>query len=97
MPEVWIDIEWPDGSLQRFYSPSTVVTRYFQAGTVTTIAELLKRSSEAFQQASERVRERYGFACSAASDQLERIQSRAGEFPMDARITIQGLTEGDSK
>ena len=63
MPEVLLTMQWPDGSRSSLYSPSTVIHEHFKAGERLTVAEVKRRGSVALQQASERVRARYGFAC----------------------------------
>jgi uncharacterized repeat protein (TIGR04042 family) len=62
MPEVLLQLLWPDGEASRFYSPSTVVYEYLQPGQSLSIAELEHKGLAALQEASERVRARYGFA-----------------------------------
>lgn len=88
MPEVYFHIQWPDGSITRCYSPSTVVRDYFPSGVTLTIRELMSRSSEALERASERVRARYGFRCTSASAELENILTRAQRFSPEDEITI---------
>lgn len=74
MPEVIFTVELPDGSKRECYSPSTVVCNYFHKGDEMPLAEFVSRSRRALTEASERVRARYGFACSSAADQLEQIE-----------------------
>jgi uncharacterized repeat protein (TIGR04042 family) len=93
MPVMHFRIRWPDGVEANCYSPSTVVGEYFAAGERYPLAEFVARSREALNIGSERVREKYGFACSAALDQLARIEEDAGRFAglHDARVTVLGL------
>ncbi len=81
MPEMHFRVRWPDGSEERCYSPSLVIHDYFQPGAAYPLPEFVRRSREALQIASERVRAKYGFACSSALDQLARIEERAAGFP----------------
>jgi uncharacterized repeat protein (TIGR04042 family) len=40
MPEVVLQLCWPDGEASRFYSPSTVIYDFFKPGDTMSIAEL---------------------------------------------------------
>ena len=80
MPEMHFRVRWPDGHVERCYSPSLVIQDYFQPGTAYPLPDFLQRSRAALTIASERVRAKYGFACSAALDQLARIEDRATRF-----------------
>ena len=78
MPEVAFTIRWPDGELQRCMSPSRTITRAVVAGGRYRVDELLRRAREALEAGSERVRERYGFACTAARSRRSASSSAAG-------------------
>ena len=80
MPEVTFDIEWPDGSQDQFYSPSTVVNQYFKIGETYELHDFVNRSRESLNLASERVRQRYGSPCSMAMAQLLKIETKAIQF-----------------
>lgn len=84
MPEVIFTVELPDGSKRECYSPSTVVFNYFHKGDEMSLTEFVSRSRRALTEASERVRARYGFACSSAADQLEQIERFARTQPRRA-------------
>jgi len=86
-------IRWPDGVEANCYSPSTVVGEFFTAGERYDVGEFVARSREALNIGSERVREKYGFACSAALDQLARIEEDARRFTAthDAHVTVLAL------
>ncbi|MDT4998217.1 MAG: hypothetical protein QOK12_322 [Mycobacterium sp.] len=94
MPEMTFDVQWPDGRVQRCYSPSLVMHDYLSAGTDYTVADFLDRSGKALQEASERVRAKFGFACSSAAWTEEEISSTATEFPSNATIRIVGMRPG---
>jgi uncharacterized repeat protein (TIGR04042 family) len=86
MPAVNFVLLWPDGVEEECYSPSTVVYDYFQVGDSYSLDEFMTLSEAALTSASERVRQRYGYACSSASDQLKVIQARIDHFKSsDAR------------
>jgi uncharacterized repeat protein (TIGR04042 family) len=94
MPEMTFDVQWPDGRVQRCYSPSLVMHDYLSTGTDYTVADFLDRSSHALHAASERVRAKFGFACSSAAWTEEEITSTATEFPSNATIRIVGMRPG---
>ena len=52
------------------------------------MAEFLARSRKAFPAASERVRAKFGFACSSAAAQLDRIEEWTRFYASDATIRI---------
>lgn len=77
MPSVNITVKWPNGELSDFYSPSTIVYEFFKAGQILHATDFLTQSEQALNAASERVRARYGFACSSAMDTLSKIKYQA--------------------
>lgn len=93
MPVMHFRIQWPDGTEANCYSPSTVVSDYFTPGTRYPVDDFLQRSREALHIGSERVREKFGFACSAAMDQLAQIEEQAAHFAAqpDATVTVLAL------
>ncbi|GAP36272.1 MSMEG_0570 family nitrogen starvation response protein [Piscinibacter sakaiensis] len=88
MPAMHFTLRWPDASESRCYSPSLVIRDYFEPGASYPLPDFLRRSREALQIASERVRAKYGFACSMALDELARIEARAADFPPQARVAV---------
>jgi uncharacterized repeat protein (TIGR04042 family) len=91
MPELIFEVRWPDGRLQRCYSPSLVMHDYLSAGSDYTVADFVDRSSRALQEASERVRAKYGFACTSAAATQTEIVSAAVEYPSDATIRVVAM------
>ena len=90
MPEMHFHVRWPDGRMQRCYSPSLVIQDFFAPGESYSVAEFVQRSRAALQIASERVQRKYGVPCGRAQAQLADIESAAGEFSGQprARVTI---------
>ncbi|MCT0199578.1 MSMEG_0570 family nitrogen starvation response protein [Synechococcus sp. CS-1325] len=88
MPEVELDLEWPDGRTTRLYSPSTVILKYLSPGQIVSVRELQERGSEALQQASERVRARYGFACTRADEEERKLQGWAAGFGGEEPVRV---------
>lgn len=77
MPEMTVTVRWPDGSIQDCYSPSLVMHDHLQAGNTYPVTDFVRRSRAALTEASERVRAKYGFACTSALGTLADIESRA--------------------
>ncbi|HWH12323.1 MAG TPA: MSMEG_0569 family flavin-dependent oxidoreductase [Solirubrobacteraceae bacterium] len=93
MPEVSFTIRWPDGTNQLGHSPSRAIQAVLTEGAVYRSAEFLRRAREGLSAASERVRERYGFACSAAAEQLRALEAgaaRQADDP-DSMVVVERL------
>ena len=88
MPEMRFLVRWPDGISETCYSPSLVIKDYFREGETYTLADFVARSREALTIASDRVKAKYGHACSLALRQLAEIESAAGRFAKepDAKV-----------
>lgn len=80
MPEIVFTVRWPDQTVTDCYSPSTIVETYFSVGQSYPLPEFVALSRDALTMASERVRQRYGYACSSALDQLQQIEHHARQF-----------------
>jgi uncharacterized repeat protein (TIGR04042 family) len=95
MPELHFRVRWPDGTVQRCYSPSRSVKDFLTVGESYAVEDFVGRSRRALELASERVRARRGFACGSAARQLEEIERAADGFvPGDgARVTVEGFEE----
>ncbi|QIE28656.1 hypothetical protein SBC1_67580 (plasmid) [Caballeronia sp. SBC1] len=93
MPVMHFLIQWPDNSEENCYSPSQVVSDFFTPGEDYPLQDFVLRAREALNIASERVREKYGFACSAAMDQLAQIEVEAERFlgEPDAKVRVIAL------
>lgn len=96
MPAVKMKVTWPDGECLSYYSPSTVIYDFFKTGRTYDLFDFHERINKALTQASERVREKYGFACSAAADELEIIVGKinrllSGEYNNDSPVKIESF------
>jgi uncharacterized repeat protein (TIGR04042 family) len=80
MPEMHYRLRWPDDSESVCYSPSLVIKDHFSAGGSYPLEDFLARARTATQIASDRVAAKYGFACSRAADELQRIEQTAARF-----------------
>ncbi len=93
MPEMHFLVRWPDDTLEACYSPSLVVREHLAVGGSYTLTDFVRRARTALTIASERVREKHGFACSLALGQLATIEARAMSFTelTAARVTIEAF------
>ncbi len=89
MPEVHLQLEWPDGQITALYSPSTVVLEYLQPGQALSVSRLGTLGRQALREASERVRARYGFACTRTVEEERRLQAWTSRYDSAALVTIR--------
>ena len=95
MPEMRFVVRWPDGRRESCYSPSLVIKDFFREGEAYPLAEFLSRSRTALNIASDRVKARYGHACSLALGQLARIEAASAAFPPDAEVVCETFVTED--
>lgn len=88
MPAMHYRLRWPDQTETDCYSPSLIIKDYFAAGNDYPLPDFLTRIRAATEIASERVRAKYGFACSRANDQLAEIEELAARFAHEPAVTI---------
>lgn len=91
MPEMTFSLRWPDGRVEECYSPSLVVHDFLSAGTSHTVADLLTRTTTALGLASDRVREKFGFACTSAAATTEQVRRSAAAYAPDAIVEVVAL------
>ena len=94
MPEKHFDVIWPDGVEEKCYSPSSVIEQYLNVGQSYSVSEFTDITERALNEASERVRKKYGYACSSALDQLSKIKQNATQFenPDDVIVTVKRIS-----
>jgi uncharacterized repeat protein (TIGR04042 family) len=90
MPAMHFHLRWPDAQEMRCYSPSLVIKDHFTPGTRYPLPVFMSEVRTALNVASERVRARFGFACSMALDQLAAIEAVAQRF--DEHSEVEMLT-----
>lgn len=88
MPERIFKVNWPDGQVEACYSPSSVIDHYLTAGNQYPLEEFLTITSQGLNEASERVRQKFGYSCSSAMDQLKKIQQRSRQYQSDDYVTV---------
>jgi uncharacterized repeat protein (TIGR04042 family) len=92
MPSVNFKVVWPDGDQVTYYSPSTIVREHLKAGGEYSQSEFNERIHTALNAASERVYKHFGYYCTAASAELEKINRklqflREQQIAGDVRVT----------
>ena len=75
MPEVYMSVEWPNGQKDFVYSPSSVIRNFFNPEKEMSVSEFREKVIEALNSAGDRVREVYGFECTSATMEMNRICS----------------------
>ena len=88
MPAMHFDIRWPDATMHHCYSPSLIIKDYFVPGEIYPLDTFLAKARESLTLASDRVRAKFGFACSSAMDQLAQIENKAVQFQSDPGATV---------
>ncbi len=88
MPETRFEVRWPDGEKQRCYSPSLVIKELLISGQEYPVFEFMERSRAALNIAAERVRLKFGFYCSAATDQLRQFEERAERYDQQGLVQV---------
>jgi uncharacterized repeat protein (TIGR04042 family) len=88
MPEMHFTVRWPDGDDMRCYSPSLIVREYLEVGRGYALPDFMERSRTMLNIGSERVRAKYGYACSGALDQLQELEARAASYAADQQVVV---------
>lgn len=88
VPEVHLTLTWPDGRTSELYSPSTVILEALRPGDRLAVADLCSRGREGLRRASERVRARYGFACTRADEEERRLLQLAATYDPAAMVSV---------
>ncbi|MDH1707260.1 MSMEG_0570 family nitrogen starvation response protein [Acinetobacter johnsonii] len=89
MPSVNFTVKWPNGEVNQYYSPSSIIYDYLRVGQVYSLRDFVTQVENGLEQASERVRLRYGFACSAAMDNLASIKRHINILGIQAQDQIE--------
>jgi uncharacterized repeat protein (TIGR04042 family) len=84
-------VRWPDGRVEDCYSPSLVMHDYLVAGECYAVRDFAERSANALQLASERVRQKFGFACTSAAATVEQIQRSAATYRPDDLVELLAM------
>ena len=87
MPEINFQINLPDGKKTSLYSPSTVILEYLKPGDSLKISDFKSLAIQALHKASEKVRAKYGFACTRTLEE-EKILRWISNYDPDQLISI---------
>ena len=95
MGEVELAIRWADGHVQTGYSPSRAIERWLVERAVYPRDEMAMRVRQGLAEASERVRERYGYACTVAAQLTDELLHGAVAHGggADAPATVERLRQ----
>ena len=88
MPEMSVVVRWPDGREQDCYSPSLVMHDHLAEGGSYAVADFVTRATTALGIASDRVRAKYGFACTSAMAQKERLALSSARFDTASGVRV---------
>jgi uncharacterized repeat protein (TIGR04042 family) len=88
MPEMHFTVKWPDGQKARCYSPSLIVRDYLEVGRTYEVSDFVNRSRTMLEIASDRVKQKFGYYCSAAMDQLATIEEQGKVFEPSAEVLV---------
>lgn len=80
MPAVNFTVNWPDGDTVNYYSPSTIIHQYLHENVDYTLSDFKEKAGNALEAASERVKISFGFYCSAASDEKQKIHEKYSQI-----------------
>ena len=90
MPEVRFQLEWPDGQSSTLYSPSTVILDYLRPGDSLLILNLKCAELRLSVLLSERVRARYGFACTRTDEEESQLRQWVSRYSSDDTVRVLG-------
>jgi len=91
MPERNFEVKWPDGSTESCYSPSSTIEHYLREGKEYSLKQFSDIAETALTEASNRVVQKYGFSCSSAMDQLQKIKQRVKQYEAKDNATVTVL------
>lgn len=91
MPSVRMDVRWPDDSVTSHTSPSTIIKNYFKEEESFDLPKFVEQAEAGFEHANQRVKERFGFACSQAAGELNEIKRVAGNMD-SGRVEVLSVT-----
>ena len=91
MPEMIVTVRWPDGRVEEHYSPSLVLHDHLRPGASYPIEDFAVRAQAGLEEASERVRAKYGFYCTSAAESAHRIRELAVAYPPGATVEVLAM------
>lgn len=91
MPEMTFTVRWPDGAEQQCFSPSLVMHDHLEIGGRYTVDDFRSRSVTALDEATERVRAKFGFACTSAASTAADISQTAIRYDPAAIVEVLAM------
>ncbi len=91
MPVTYLTIIWPNNEEDQVYSPSSVIKEFFTKESELKVDDFLITIQNALNESSERVRMKFGFACTSAESELNRIRHLCQQFKGNQRIKIKAF------
>jgi len=91
MPAMNFIVCWPDGSKDICYSPSTAISNHLQTGHDYRVEEFVLLATRALDEASERVKAKFGYYCSSAMDQSAAITLKARQFSAEQTVIVESI------
>ncbi|MCU1406893.1 MAG: hypothetical protein JWQ43_3196 [Glaciihabitans sp.] len=88
MPEMTFTVRWPDGTIEDCYSPSLVMHDHLDVGAAYPVDEFVSRANTALQLASQRVLATYGFECTSAMAQQDRLAISSARYDARSAVTV---------
>ncbi|ADU72753.1 MSMEG_0570 family nitrogen starvation response protein [Pantoea sp. At-9b] len=92
MPAMHFVVCWPDGSKDTCYSPSTAIEKHLEVNHPYALEEFVTLSTRALDEASERVKAKFGYFCSSAQDQSAVIVQKARQFSAQQQVIVEKIT-----
>ena len=92
MPVTYVHIEWPNHKTDHVYAPSSVIQEYFKSGEYLSVEIFLAACSEGLHKASERVEQKFGYSCTSAIAELERINTICQNYDTSKKVKIVSVT-----
>ena len=77
-----------DGQSSTLYSPSTVILEYLKPGDSMRVSELESLGVTALRAASERVRARYGFACTRTDEEESQPRQWIARYKPEQSVVV---------
>lgn len=96
MPAVNFTVNWPDGDTINYYSPSTIIHHHLKVNVDYQLVDFKEKVDQALVAASERVKASFGFYCSAASDEQQKIEKKFSQLiktHKDGKVCITSFTQ----
>lgn len=91
MPAMHFVVCWPDGSKDTCYSPSTAIEKHLKVNHPYALDEFVTIATRALDEASERVRAKFGYFCSSAQDQSAVIVQKARQFSAEQQVIVEEI------